>query len=581
MSRSDWKRSSITAVALNSGRPRPQPRRAPGGSCAASRLATRSSPPDRQRPTGDTGDGAPPHRGAEGAWRGAGAASRSGAKAMPLGGPGRTQGGKDGQPGRCGWCRRRSQRSERSRRSERSDPAARVRRRRNAGTLERRERCRRLRAMSGWAACGGHAARASPAGARHRRTGVARLVPSRARSAPGEAGVVTRKRAGGPGPPGLSATAAGRPSGRASPMAEVEHGAGRHGGALASQRRGGAAGHGTDGPAAAGGGAAAAGHLDEDAAQEWRRVAAAAVALGSLRACDLPALALLAETLGLARAAQRALLAEGFAIATAAGNPKGNPAARVLAEARQHAAQMLKDFGLTPSSRGQVKGWPSREKRDADRTGRRCWAPCGHLRPAAEPGPALAGKKMCGAGSRRGRACGGASCGAGSIGPGRGTGASATPVEMPSPIGRAPSVPSGPSVPGGEGDGRGGRREGRRRTRRRNAGTLGTLPPPSSNAAGRVGRSVRAGDHGEHDLSGIIAEDDAAFAAADPNPCQGWGRGFESLRPLQSALCATFSAAVTGAERRRFCGDFRAHLEGARAERGPELVSGWRSLSGP
>ena len=109
------------------------------------------------------------------------------------------------------------------------------------------------------------------------------------------------------------------------------------------------------------------GHLDGDAAQEWRRGAATAVALGSLRACDLPALALLAETLGLAWAAQRALLAEGFAIATAAGNPKGNPAARVLAEARQHAAQMLKDFGLTPSSRGQVEGWPSREKRDADR----------------------------------------------------------------------------------------------------------------------------------------------------------------------------------------------------------------------
>ena len=108
-------------------------------------------------------------------------------------------------------------------------------------------------------------------------------------------------------------------------------------------------------------------HLDGDAAQEWRRVAAAAVALGCLRACDLPALALLAEALGLARAAQRALLAEGFVTTTAAGNPKGNPAARVLAEARQHAAQMLKDFGLTPSSRGQVGGWPSREERDADR----------------------------------------------------------------------------------------------------------------------------------------------------------------------------------------------------------------------
>ena len=119
-------------------------------------------------------------------------------------------------------------------------------------------------------------------------------------------------------------------------------------------------------------------HLDGDAAQEWRRVAAAAVAFGCLRACDLPALAPLAATLGLARAAQRALLAEGFAIATAAGNPKGNPAARVLAEARQHAAQMLKDFGLTPGSRGQVAGWPSRVKRDADQE----WAEMlGSLRP--------------------------------------------------------------------------------------------------------------------------------------------------------------------------------------------------------
>ena len=53
-------------------------------------------------------------------------------------------------------------------------------------------------------------------------------------------------------------------------------------------------------------------------------------------------------------------------------------AAAAPAEARQHAAQMLKDFGLTPSSRGQVAGWPSREERDADRD----WAEIlGSLRP--------------------------------------------------------------------------------------------------------------------------------------------------------------------------------------------------------
>jgi P27 family predicted phage terminase small subunit len=104
-------------------------------------------------------------------------------------------------------------------------------------------------------------------------------------------------------------------------------------------------------------------HLDADAAEEWRRVAIAAVALGSLRSSDLPALALLAETLALARAAQRALLAEGFTIATAAGNPKGSPAARVLAEARQHAAQMLDRFGLTPAGRRAVEQWPSAEEK--------------------------------------------------------------------------------------------------------------------------------------------------------------------------------------------------------------------------
>jgi hypothetical protein len=39
---------------------------------------------------------------------------------------------------------------------------------------------------------------------------------------------------------------------------------------------------------------------------------------------------------------------------------------------------MLKDFGLTPSSRGQVEGWASRAKRDADQE----WAEIlGSLRP--------------------------------------------------------------------------------------------------------------------------------------------------------------------------------------------------------
>jgi hypothetical protein len=53
---------------------------------------------------------------------------------------------------------------------------------------------------------------------------------------------------------------------------------------------------------------------------------------------------------------------------------------------------------------------------------------------------------------------------------------------------------------------------------------------------------------------------------------------FPSL--LQSVPCETFSMLVTGAQRRRFCGLFRAHLEGARAERGRIFLSGRRRVSG-
>jgi hypothetical protein len=49
---------------------------------------------------------------------------------------------------------------------------------------------------------------------------------------------------------------------------------------------------------------------------------------------------------------------------------------------------------------------------------------------------------------------------------------------------------------------------------------------------------------------------------------------------LQSVPCETFSMLVTGAQRRRFCGLFRAHLEGARAERGRIFLSGRRRVSG-
>jgi hypothetical protein len=199
MSRSDGKRSSITAVALNSVvhghslgglRAAPVPQAVlPRGLPLRTGSARRGTPATARHHTGGQ--------------RGRGGAREpravQGQRRCPSGDQGALRAGKtasrvdaDGAGGGASVP------------SGPGVPSVPIRRRgcgarRNAGTLERRERCRRLRAMTGRAARGGHAARASP----RRRASPPKWrdgpVPSRARSAPAEAGVVTRERAGGPG----------------------------------------------------------------------------------------------------------------------------------------------------------------------------------------------------------------------------------------------------------------------------------------------------------------------------------------------------------------------------------------------
>src|ERR1700722_9096838 len=62
-------------------------------------------------------------------------------------------------------------------------------------------------------------------------------------------------------------------------------------------------------------------------------------------------------------------------------------------------------------------------------------------------------------------------------------------------------------------------------------------------------------------------------------PCQGWGRGFESLRPLQSAPDQTLSAIFGTAEKPNCRRHSRDKLGGSKAERPADSLSNWRILS--
>lgn len=100
--------------------------------------------------------------------------------------------------------------------------------------------------------------------------------------------------------------------------------------------------------------------LSKYAKVAWKRVAAAAYSLGTLRSTDLEALALLAETMGTEQTLREQIEREGMTVVTAAGNPKTHPAIAALQSTRAQMDKLLGHFGLTPIARGRLDVTPQR-----------------------------------------------------------------------------------------------------------------------------------------------------------------------------------------------------------------------------
>ncbi|HLY57762.1 MAG TPA: phage terminase small subunit P27 family [Stellaceae bacterium] len=111
--------------------------------------------------------------------------------------------------------------------------------------------------------------------------------------------------------------------------------------------------------------------LSYDAKLEWRKLAPAAFKVGTLRAPDVRGFELLCETLARARRAQALIDAEGMTVSTGEGGMKTHPAVRILEVATAQAAQLLRDFGLTPKGRQGVDATPPKGPNQFDRNGRR------------------------------------------------------------------------------------------------------------------------------------------------------------------------------------------------------------------
>jgi len=94
--------------------------------------------------------------------------------------------------------------------------------------------------------------------------------------------------------------------------------------------------------------------LSQRASEEWRRLAPACVAIGTLTGADLTAFALLCETLASEREARETVAAEGLTTPTAGGGKKPHPAVRIAENARNQSVRLLEAFGLTPRGRQSV-----------------------------------------------------------------------------------------------------------------------------------------------------------------------------------------------------------------------------------
>jgi P27 family predicted phage terminase small subunit len=98
--------------------------------------------------------------------------------------------------------------------------------------------------------------------------------------------------------------------------------------------------------------------LSEHGANEWRRLCPIVVRLGTMTTADLRAFELLCAMLGTAAEAEAIVHAEGMTIVNGSGGRNAHPAIKSLETARNQAARLLADFGLTPKGRNSVTAAP-------------------------------------------------------------------------------------------------------------------------------------------------------------------------------------------------------------------------------
>ena len=89
----------------------------------------------------------------------------------------------------------------------------------------------------------------------------------------------------------------------------------------------------------------------EASQREWRRLAPIVFKLGYTTPADLRALELLCDVLATTKELEAVIAEEGALIDAGSGGKKAHPALRILESARKQAHVLLRDFGLTPSSR--------------------------------------------------------------------------------------------------------------------------------------------------------------------------------------------------------------------------------------
>jgi P27 family predicted phage terminase small subunit len=98
--------------------------------------------------------------------------------------------------------------------------------------------------------------------------------------------------------------------------------------------------------------------LSLGARQEWIALAPVLVELGTLCRGDLRAFEQLCETLATANSLQAIIQAEGVLLKMGNGGFKTNPAMKSLEVARNQAARLFTEYGLTPKARNYVSRAP-------------------------------------------------------------------------------------------------------------------------------------------------------------------------------------------------------------------------------